>query len=206
VGQDVFNPITGWHQTLYANNPGDWQVVANMPSGNTAVVSYPSVGQNSSGSGTDQAITAYTQITSTFTENMHATADTNAEAAYDVWTANGEETMIQFDFSALRPRCSAGAGDPVLATVAFIEPGTTTSQAWDFCEYGTERIWQLHGGSEQSGAVDILAMLMWEINHGYLPTNAQLGLTGFGFEICSTGGASETFTVSRFSLTALPNP
>ena len=180
---------------------------ANMPAGNTAVVGFPSVGQGSSGDGVTQKISAYTTITSTFAEDMHANPGTDAEAAYDIWTAAGTETMIQFDFSALRPRCSAGAGDPVLATVGFTEPGTGgTVQKWDFCEFGTERIWQLSGGSEQSGSVDILAMLTWEQNHGFLPADAQFGLVGYGFEICSTGGADENFTVSKFSLTALPNP
>jgi hypothetical protein len=113
--------------------------------------------------------------------------------------------MIQFDFSALRPGCTPGV-DPVLDTVSFAEPGTGTSQPWDFCEYGKERIWQLHGANEQSGSVDILAMLTWERNHGYLPANATLGLVGFGFEICSTGGVPEDFQVTDFSLTALPNP
>jgi hypothetical protein len=181
-------------------------VTANIPKGNTSVVSYPSTGQNSSGDGTVQEITKYTTITSTFAENMNANRATDVEAAYDIWTAAGVESMIQFDFSPLRPRCSAGAGDPVLATVAFPEPGRGISQLWDFCKYGTERIWQLHRANEQSGAVDIRRMLVWEINHGYLPARSALGLVGFGFEICSTGGRSETLQVSRFSLTALPNP
>jgi hypothetical protein len=216
VGQDVFNPITGWHQTLTVTDPGNWQVTANLPAGNTSVVSYPSIGQNSSGDGKNQAISAYTTIKSSFAETTNPRMSdlnnlTDAEAAYDVWTAAGDETMIQFDFSPSRPRCSLDAGDPVTATVPFTEPGTSTSQEWDFCEYGLERIWQLSTrdgqmGSEQSGSVDIKAMLTWEIKNGYLSSTAQLGLVGFGVEFCSTGGVDETFQVSKFSLTALPNP
>jgi len=206
VGQNVFNPISGWHQTLHATDPGHWQVTANMPAGNTAVVSYPSTGQGGSGDGTAQRISSYTKITSTFAESMHPNPGTDAEAAYDIWTATGVEVMIQHDFSALRPRCSAAAGDPVLATVGFAEPGTGTVQDWQFCQYGKERIWVFAGGSEQSGSVDILAMLTWLMNHGYLPPDSALGLVGYGFEICSTGGKGENFSVSHFSLTALPNP
>jgi hypothetical protein len=205
VGPDIFNPVSGWSQTLTVTDPGHWDVRANMPKGNTSVVGYPSDSQGASGDGKEQAIGAYTTIKSTFAEDMQATADTDAEAAYDIWTGAGDETMIQFDLSTLRPGCTPGV-DPVRDTVSFAEPGTGTSQAWDFCEYGKERIWQLHGANEQSGSVDILAMLTWEQNHGYLPANATLGLVGFGFEICSTGGVPEDFRVTDFSLTALPNP
>jgi hypothetical protein len=115
--------------------------------------------------------------------------------------------MIQFDFAG--PRRCADGGLRVLATVNFVEPSSGTSQAWDFCEYGggpnPERIWQLHGTSEQSGSVDILSMLKWEIKKGYLPASDTFGTAGFGFEICSTGGINENFRVSHFSLIALPD-
>lgn len=206
VGQDVWNRISGWQQTLHSTDPGNWYVTANMPAGNTAVVSYPSTSQGASGDGIAQRISSYTTITSSFAENMNATSVTDAEAAYDIWTATGTEIMIQHDFSALRPRCAASYGDPVLATVGFAEPGTGTVQRWSFCQYGSERIWEFADGNEQSGSVNILAMLTWLMNHGYLPHDSKLGLVGYGFEICSTGGVDENFSVRNFSLTARPNP
>jgi hypothetical protein len=198
VDNNVWNPIKGWQQKLFANSPGDWYVLANMPAGNTAVVSYPSTSQGSSGNGKNPAISSYSTLTSSFSEQMNATSQTDAEAAYDIWTGAGDEIMIQHDFSPLRPGCGT-----ILATVGFTEPGTSTVQNWDFCEYGSERIWQLHGGNEQSGSVDIRAMLTWLMNNGYLPRDSRLGLVGYGFEICSTGGQDETFQVSRYSLTAI---
>lgn len=203
VHNNVWNPISGWKQALYANSPGDWYVMANMPVGNTAVVSYPGTSQAPSGNGHNPLISSYSRLTSSFSENMNATNQTDAEAAYDIWTDAGEEIMIQHDFSLLRPRCNAIAGDPVLATVRFTEPGTSTVQSWDFCKYGSERIWQLHGGNEQSGSVDMGAMLTWLMNNAYLPHGSRLGLVGYGFEICSTGGRNENFQVSRYSLTAI---
>jgi hypothetical protein len=198
VNNNVWNPIRGWQQRLYANNPGDWHVTANMPAGNTAVVSYPSNMQASSGSGTDPAISSYSRLTSSFSEKMNATGQTNAEAAYDIWTTAGQEIMIQHDFSPLRPRCGT-----VLATVGFTEPGTRTVQDWDFCVYGSERIWQFHGSNEQSGSVDIGAMLTWLMNKGHLPKGSKLSQVGYGFEICSTGGQNENFQVSSYSLTGV---
>jgi hypothetical protein len=211
VGQDMWNPVPGETGTLTAYSPGDWSDAFNVPAGNTSVTAYPSIGQAPDG---NRAVTSYTQITSSFAENMNVNPGTIGEAAYDVWTGPtsnvwAHETMIQFDFANNTQRCASG-GLPILATVNFVEPSTGQSQAWDFCEYGSgdgaERIWNLHGASEQSGSVDILAMYQWEIAHGYIPSSDTLGTVGFGAEVCSTGGQPENIQVSAFSLTALPNP
>ena len=53
---------------------------------------------------------------------------------------------------------------------------------------------------EQSGTVDILAVLHWLQSDEYVSSTADLGQIDFGWEICSTGGASETFTVSSYTL------
>jgi hypothetical protein len=50
-------------------------------------------------------------------------------------------------------------------------------------------------------------MLTWLENHGdgkYLPANPTLTAVSFGFEICSTGGRSQTFQVNSFSFVATP--
>ena len=86
VSNNVWNPISVWQQRLHANSPGDWYVTANMPAWNTAVVSYPSNSQGSSGDGTAPAISSYSMLTSSFSEKMNAKNVTDAEAAYDIWT------------------------------------------------------------------------------------------------------------------------
>jgi hypothetical protein len=66
-------------------------------------------------------------------------------------------------------------------------------------------MWQLPASaSEQSGSVDILAMLTWLENHGYVPRNDTLDAVKYGWEICSTGGVNENFQVSKFSITTTP--
>jgi hypothetical protein len=73
---------------------------------------------------------------------------------------------------------------------------------WGLCTYGTELIWQLPASaSEQSGSVDILAMLTWLTSHRYLPSDSALWAIDYGWEICSTGGADENFQVRSFSVT-----
>jgi hypothetical protein len=211
VGNNVWNPIPGWKQTLHAIDPGNWQVTANMPAGNTAVVSYPSIGANY-GQVTDvpTPLTSYSSIRSSFSENMHATAKTSAWAAYDVWlgqdkcapanaTCPSDEVMIQHDF-ANNGACTT------LATASFGGFDDVPVQTWHLCKYGTEIIWKLgvddrHKVNEQSGRVDILAMLIWLVNHGYLPHGTGLWSVGYGWEICSTGGVNENFQVSRYSIT-----
>ena len=191
VGQDVWNPISGWRQTLYANSPGDWSVTANMPAGNTAVVSYPSIGATYANS----PLSSFSHMYSLFSENMNATSGTSAWAAYDIWLNNGNnEVMIQHDF-ANNGACTAGA------SATFGGSGGVPVQNWNLCQFGSELVWKLTGGNEQSGSVDILSMLTWLENNGYLPQGSTLGLIGYGWEICSTGGVNENFQVSSFSIT-----
>jgi hypothetical protein len=201
VGQDVWNPISGWAQTLSVTDPGNWQVTANMPAGNTAVVSYPSLGANyGQVTNTSTPLSDYASMYSSFSENMNATGGTSAWAAYDIWLGQGNssdatfEVMIQHDF-ANNGACTA------VATASFGGSGGVPVQNWDLCQFGSELVWKLTGGNEQSGTVDILAMLNWLVTHGYLPQDTGLFSIGYGWEICSTGGQNETFQVSNFSIT-----
>jgi hypothetical protein len=193
VGQNVWNPIPGWSQTLHATGPGNWDVTANMPAGNTAVVSFPNTGQQYYYTNT---LAGFSSIYSSFTENMNPAGGTSAEAAYDIWLNNwANEVMIQHDI-VNRGTC------PVAATAVFGGSNGVPEQDWNLCKYGSELIWQLPGAGEQSGTVDILAMLTWLVSHGYLPHGSGLTDISYGFEICSTGGRPETFTLSRFSISA----
>jgi hypothetical protein len=193
VGQDVWNPIPGWSQALHATSPGTWYVIARMPAGNTAVVSFPNVEQQYYYTNT---LTGFSSIYSSFTESMHPEQGTSAEAAYDIWLNDWRnEVMIQHDI-VNRGAC------PVAATAVFGGSGGVPVQRWNLCKYGSELIWQLSGAREQSGSVNILSMLTWLATHGYLPERSGLTAISYGFEICSTGGQPETFTVSRFSISA----
>jgi hypothetical protein len=193
VGQDVWNAISGWQQTLHATSPSNWYTTANMPKGNTAVVSFPNVGTTYS----EPALSSFSSVTSSFTEDMHANSATSAWAAFDIWLNKwGNEVMIQHDFA------NNGAC-PAKATAQFGGSNGVPVQSWELCQYGTELIWKLTGGSEQSGSVDVLAMLQWLESHGYLPASSTLTDISYGWEICSTGGTPETFNLSRYTVTAV---
>jgi hypothetical protein len=174
-----------------------------MPAGNTAVVSYPSLGANYGMVNTTKPtpLSDYSSIYSSFTENMHATSATSAWAAYDIWVGPGSgtsattEIMIQHDF-ANNGACTAEA------SATFGGSGGVPVQKWNLCQFGSELVWKLTSGNEQSGTVDIKAMLSWLDAHGYLPSNPGLYSIGYGWEICSTGGQDENFQVSSFSINA----
>ena len=207
IGNNVWSPISGWHQALRANNPGQWKVTATMPSGNTAVVSYPSIGANFGRiTNVPKPLSRFSAIRSRFTEHMHATARTSAWAAYDIWlgrngcsSCTSHEVMIQHDF--------AGNGDCHTVARATFPGARGVAQAWHLCKYGSELIWKLGRSerrkvSEQTGLVHILPMLRWLVRHHYLPVHTGLWLIGYGWEICSTGGRAETFRVDGFGLHA----
>jgi hypothetical protein len=173
-----------------------------MPAGNTAVVSYPSLGANyGQTSGKQMPLSDFQSMYSSFSENMHATSGTSAWAAYDIWlgpssgTKATNEVMIQHDF-ANNGACTA------VASATFGGSSGVPVQKWNLCKYGTELIWKLTGGNEQSGKVDILAMLNWLVAHAYLPKDSGLSLIGYGWEIASTGGQNEDFQVNNFSIAA----
>jgi hypothetical protein len=195
---------SGMTQTLTAVDPGKWHVVAKAPAGNTAVLSYPGTQQlfnNWNGSGwrgggtqTDTPISRLKQLTSTFAENMNANPRTDAEAAYDIWlsgTSGPDEIMIWTD------NANRGTGGATQ-----IGSGTFGGQKWTLLQYhGGEVIWSLDS-NEQSGTVDMLAMLRDLQSRGVVSSGAAIGQIDFGFEICSTGGLPETFSVSSYSLIA----
>ncbi len=197
VDQNVWNPISGWHQTLHATDPGHWYVTANMPSGNTAVVSFPNTGFSF-----NKPLSGFSSIVSSFTDSIPSTNGTNAEASYDIWFSNTSkvnEVMIQNDYS---PGRSPSCGTWTATNVQFGGSNGVPTHPWDLCVSGSTAFWETADGNTPSGTIDALAMLKWLVSHGQLPTGVELTGFSYGFEISSTGGANENFQVSSFSLTA----
>ena len=219
IGNNMFDlsAMPSATQTLTATNPGSWQVVANLQAGNTGVISYPSLGQTYPNLLMSDLATFY----GSFTEAMNVNSGTSAEAAFDIWFSNSGvsgEVMIQHDLKNRGSVTVAGNGmDPIASNVSFGGTGGVPTHNWNLGIYSYpgsntyETIWQLadDSGSMPSGSVDILAMITWLQTHGsgyqgqasYLLSSAELYLIGYGWELCSTGGISETFAVSAFGMT-----
>jgi hypothetical protein len=167
-----------------------------MPAGNISVISFPNVGYTYA---PNTPLADFSSIDSTFTEEMNATPSTKAWAAYDIWLNNWQdEILIQNDYVD-------HGGCHFMATVKFGGVGGVPVQPWELCNWGKEIIWSLADGKEQSGTVDILAILKWLAGKGYVPEQSDLTAISYGWEICSTGGKPETFTISRFTVAASYN-
>jgi len=192
VGNDVWNPIPGWSQTLTAYGPDTWKAVVDMPAGNTAIVSYPDVQQLYN----DVRVSGYTSMTSSFTETMNATSGTVGEAAWDIWCNNwNDEVMIWVDNHG---QDLASSGDTYLGNTVI------GGQTWDVYRNGpsgSELIVALDH-NEQTGTVNILATLTYLQQHGWLAGSSTLTAVDFGAEFASTGGQHETFQVSRYTIAA----
>lgn len=200
VGQDVWNPIPGWRQTLYAAGPGDWYVTANMPAGNTAVVSFPNTGADYN----EQPLSSFGSIVSSFSETSPGAGPgghDNYDTGFDLWLNHwNDEVMIQMDNYGSQ----AVGSCPFIATATFGGSNGVPVQRWGLCQFGSELIWQLSQGHEPAGRVDILSMLTWLEDARYVPSASTVTAFSYGFEICSTGGQNETFRVNSLSITSMP--
>jgi hypothetical protein len=200
VEQDVWNAISGASQTLTSYDPGDWSVSADMPASNTAVVSYPDVQQiYTTTSDTPDPLSTFASMTSDFTESMPSGGDN--EAAYDIWTGDAatgnyaEEIMIWVDDQRTTTPLGTDMG-----TATF---DGQTFQIWDSVPRGQSgTISFLLEGNETSGTVDLLSMLEYLADNGWIPADSGLNQVDFGWEICSTGGQPETFTMSSYDITS----
>jgi hypothetical protein len=202
VLNNMWNAKSGTTQNLTASNPGSWSVVANSaPPGSTAVQTYPDTQEiYTRPDDTPLPLSSFGSITSSFTEKMSAAGGTDAEAAYDIWLGQGSSTNYADEVMIWNDQENRGTcgGATVESTATFGGSNGVPQQNWTLCKFGgSELIWYLTSGNEQSGTVDVLSMLTWLESHGYLPAGSGLNQIDYGFEICSTP-AAEAFTVSQF--------
>jgi len=211
-------------QVLSANSPSDWQVSADEPAGNGSVKTAPEAQQqfnnwcpgrqtwqnlvtNGCGNAEDTPISALSELSSTYAESTPHNSQTIAQWAWDNWLSDDagypSEIMVWVDNNG---RCNSGSfGTQVHA------PVTIAGQQWTPHRYpdSSEFIWSLDGSGgagtcaqQASGTVDLLALLKWMQANGFAAPGAAISLVDGAWEICSTGGAPETFRVSSYSLTA----
>jgi Glycosyl hydrolase family 12 len=199
-------------QTVTAHGPGDWSVTGTEPAGNTGVKTYPDVSQLTNdwcpaddkwaacATGENVPVSSLSSLTSAYSESMPHNAGTDAEAGYDIWTNYSSDIMIWVD------NVNRGAGGAA-------KIGTAVIRGQDFTIYqyggtGGEIIFSLDGiggtgtfANQQSGTVDILGALDWVLSKGYA-SDLRISQIDFGWEICSTGGAPETFSLSQYGIKA----
>jgi hypothetical protein len=185
-------------QEVWANSSSDWGVVSTMAKGNTAVLTYPAVQEQFGANNNSAPLSNARELRSTFTESMPTSAGTIGEAAYDIWL-NGWNTEVMIWVDNQHQTFS----QPVMATATFNgqtftvyrDPGTSKG-------YPSGPVFFVLNHNETSGTVDILAVFRWLQRSGFLTSSAGLNAVDFGWEICSTNGVPEYFSVSRYTLSS----
>jgi hypothetical protein len=120
---------------------------------------------------------------------MNATAKTNAQAAWDIWTSSGE-LMIWVDTTPLRG--SGGADKRGI--------GTLSGHPFTFYVYGSSLPIIKLDENLPAGTIDLLAALKYFQAQGFLAANGTVLQINFGWEVCSTGGVPETFKLTEYSI------
>ncbi len=209
VSNDVWNPPGGyWKQVLYCASPAQFEVIANFPAGNGAVLTYPSNGitySNPSNTSLPLLLQDVTSFTSTFSEVQPHNPGVASEAAYDTWFNNyADEVMVQHDM--VDPDNLRG-GFPSIGSATFGGTGGIPVHNWNLGIFGTEIIWQLADGvvngvgGIQDGAIDFRAMVNWLADRGYLVNGLASPVTavGYGWEICSTNAQDYLYRCNGFT-------
>jgi Glycosyl hydrolase family 12 len=135
--------------------------------------------------------TAFTRLTSTFSESMPSVTNFDAEAAYDIWLNNYQiEIMIWVDNHDQTP------SGHVIATIKI------DNQVFALFQGGPAMFsFVLSGKPETKGTVDILSFLSWLVSHHDLSSSSSVTQVNFGWEIASTDGIPMDFAVNGYSLT-----
>lgn len=198
VRQEVWNPDASAlkKQLTEVWSGSNWQTTVNAVKGNTAVNSYPDVSNTvTSTENTPVPASSYASLVSTYAESMEVNADTDAEAAYDIWLGTSEadqysrELMIWVENHGQTP-----AGDPSGA------PVTIAGHEYQLWADGNDTLSFVMTTNTPSGTVDILAIVNWLIAQGRYPANIGFNQINFGFEIPSTGGVDSVFKVTGYTL------
>jgi hypothetical protein len=214
VSNQSVGPQTGTTQTLYANNPGDWQVVADdVPYGYTGVQTFPDVqqlfnnwcstGWNGCSSPTDTPIDSLATLSVTYAETSPQDPLSIYQFSPDLWLDNyGSDIMFWVD---VHGRCDEGAFGSTVLGQAVID-----GQNWTVHRYGTagdEIIFVLDGAGgtgtcaqQSSGSINIKAGVDWLVANGFVQGAPVMSQLNTGWEI--TSADNTTVRVTGYSIQA----
>jgi hypothetical protein len=209
--QDVWNQCCNWHQTLTASSGTAWSVVANMAAGNTAVVSYPDTQVTYTlPDGSTPTLSSFgATLTSGWQDANPAGTGQIYEYAYDIWlnpagaqswSSQDQELMIWTDNHGQRP-----AGNDTGR--AYTDASGAQWEVWldsgscSTCTAANDGIvTYLRKGNAATGSVDLAGFFSDMKASGYSIASTSVDQINYGLEICSTGGASQTYAISNYSL------
>jgi hypothetical protein len=206
VNNEVWNPPAGFTnaeckagaaapcQTISANGPGDWQVVANYTSSSGAIISYPDTQQLYS----EPVVDNYSSLTSSYSETLGGDPATSMqEAAYDIWF-NGwrQEVMVWVDTTPSMRK--ALDYDTLKASDVTIGDFNFNIYCNGPCP-GSEVIVSSNS-NEPAGTVDIKAVVKYLEGANIIRPQSTLNAIDFGVEFATTGGRFNVFTLSCYTI------
>jgi hypothetical protein len=198
VEQNVWNAGAdhGWAQTLTASSVGHWTIKADMEAGNRSVISYPSIVQSTN----DEPIADYSKIYGEFNAALPAKpgATDDYEAAFDIWlngncctTPAGQEIMVWTNTHNQTP-AGSNTGvtwkDPTFGVVYDIWANTNNSTVTFVAQT-----------NKAASDVNLLGVLQTVVANYSFNGDNELYQADYGYEICSTSGVSETFTLDGYA-------
>lgn len=181
--------VTLGPETLYACSYDSWYVVSNQTNEAGAVKTYPNVHKDYA----DVPIDSFSTLTSTFAATSPHVGIYNV--AYDIWT-NGVATEGSTEIMIWTENFNQVPSGSTVATHDF---GGRTYDVWKTPD--NHYIAFVPVEPVTSGTLDLLELLRWLIEQGWLPASSTLGQICFGVEIVDTAGQDATFTFTDFSLT-----
>lgn len=197
VRQEVWNPSSALRkQVTEVWSPTKWRTTINAAAGNTAVNSYPDVSNLvTTAQNTPVPFANYSSIVSSWSVNCHETAQTNAQAAYDIWLNNYSiELMIWVDTHGRNlGRNPAGSNTGLTSTFDGVP--------YELWATGDNKVLSLvRKANAKVGSIDIKAVVQSLISAGRIPATAGFNMFTFGFETPSTGGVDEVFEVLDYNI------
>lgn len=221
-------------QTMYATDPGNWYVIDKFPAGQTEIWTYPNSDALYVNDPPLVSSFSYLYSSFGDDMNENPDTDAEAAYDIWLNGYANEVMIWNDISNRGGPNYYGGCTPKLSAQAVFGGSHGVPKHLWNLAECGSELVWQLdqpslelcgarddqqggQGFPQESvdvgtgsvygitrGSVDVLAMLTWLMNNGYLPTTSTLTQLEYGFEIASTGGVNEKFQVTRWSVTEQP--
>jgi hypothetical protein len=186
---NMWGAPAGTTQTIAANSASQWSVTANYPE-TGGVKSYP----NASLDMTGKTLAGLGSCTSSF--NVSVPSSGSWSSTYDLWVPS--EVMIWMNKNgAVGPIAQAwdSSGNPIPAATNVNVGGHT----WNVYRGGNNVVSLVRTTNTNAATVDILAILNWIADQGWISRTSGLGSFQMGFEITSAPGGL-SFHMNSYSI------
>jgi hypothetical protein len=216
VNNDVWSPVSGGKQTIFANSYSDWGITANVPSRTTgAIMAYGDTelclpaGQ---GVNTPTPVGSLTASVASWTHGMpkaigsSTSTDYWAEAAFDIFFGGipgqvHKELMIWTDSHNQPYTYHKVAFTATIAGTEWTGYSTNSASAtaeWFLIMVRTQTdkpVWSA------TGTITVYAIFRYLVAEGWLANTTNVTFIEYGFEVTTTRGKTLTFRVYNYSLT-----